>query len=126
MNRVLVFTDVPLLAAGLIELARNEPGVEIVGQAREPAEAAEMIAGRRPDIVVLAFKDRAAADLAWTQLKPLTLTGRIRVLGANLDRNDVWVYSRRSGKRYPIRSPEDFFATLNRQTSPTSSQTGDD
>lgn len=50
--RVAIVDDHPLVAAGVAALLAEEPDLEVVGVARDPAAAAELIDAARPDVVV--------------------------------------------------------------------------
>jgi DNA-binding NarL/FixJ family response regulator len=51
--RVLVVDDHPVVRHGLIAILRYEPGIEVVGDAADGAEAVRQILDRRPDVVLL-------------------------------------------------------------------------
>jgi DNA-binding NarL/FixJ family response regulator len=52
-SRVLVVDDQELVRAGFVKLLEAEPGVQIVGQAVDGADAVESVARVRPDIVLM-------------------------------------------------------------------------
>jgi two-component system LytT family response regulator len=51
--RVLIVDDEPLGVQRIVDLLRNEPGVEVVGTAEDGEEAIESIARHRPDLAFL-------------------------------------------------------------------------
>jgi DNA-binding NarL/FixJ family response regulator len=50
--RLALVEDHPALAEGLAALVRGESDVELIGVARDPEAAAELIRGHRPDVVL--------------------------------------------------------------------------
>jgi DNA-binding NarL/FixJ family response regulator len=53
MIRVLLADDQPLVLAGLRTILREEPDIEVAGQARDGAEAAALAAALAPDVVLM-------------------------------------------------------------------------
>lgn len=53
MTRVLVVDDQFLIRAGLVGLLRAAPGIEVVGEAGDGAEAVELAATTRPDVILM-------------------------------------------------------------------------
>ncbi|MFE7171228.1 response regulator [Streptomyces sp. NPDC057616] len=53
MTRVLVADDQLLIRAGLVGLLRAAPGVEVVGEAGDGAEAVALAADTRPDVILM-------------------------------------------------------------------------
>lgn len=51
--RVLVVDDEPLVRRGIVALLAEEPGIEVVGEARNGTEALALIRGTTPDLVFL-------------------------------------------------------------------------
>ncbi|HEX7024068.1 MAG TPA: response regulator transcription factor, partial [Gemmatimonadales bacterium] len=68
--RVLLVDDHPLVRAGIRRVLETNPGLLIVGEASNGAEAMEMIGASRPDIVVL--------DLTMPEVDGLELLYRLR------------------------------------------------
>ncbi|MFG2723293.1 response regulator [Streptomyces sp. NPDC048416] len=53
MTRVLVVDDQFLIRAGLVGLLRAAPGIEVVGEAGDGAEAVRQAAATRPDVILM-------------------------------------------------------------------------
>jgi NarL family two-component system response regulator LiaR len=51
--RVLIADDHPVVRRGLISLLRTEPGLELVGEAQNGAEAVELTRSLQPDVILL-------------------------------------------------------------------------
>jgi DNA-binding NarL/FixJ family response regulator len=77
MTRVLVVDDQFLIRAGLAGLLRAAPGIEVVGEAADGAEAIEQAAATRPDVVLM--------DIRMPGISGITATERIL---AGADRAD--------------------------------------
>jgi len=77
MTRVLVVDDQFLIRAGLAGLLRAAPGIEVVGEAADGAEAVEQAAATRPDVVLM--------DIRMPGISGITATERIL---AGADRAD--------------------------------------
>lgn len=52
-TRVLVAEDSPIFAEAIVEVLRTDPGLEVVGVARDGEEAVAMTAALRPDVVTM-------------------------------------------------------------------------
>jgi DNA-binding NarL/FixJ family response regulator len=51
--RVVVADDHPIVRAGIVGLLDQAPGIEVVGEASDGAEAVELAASERPDLVLM-------------------------------------------------------------------------
>ncbi|MGD3112065.1 response regulator [Streptomyces sp. YGL11-2] len=75
MTRVLVVDDQFLIRAGLVGLLRAAPGVEVVGEAADGAEAVALAARTRPDVILM--------DIRMPGLNGIQATERILAGAAN-------------------------------------------
>ncbi|MBM7831915.1 DNA-binding NarL/FixJ family response regulator [Agromyces cerinus] len=67
--RIVVADDHPIVRAGIVGLLEAEPGLEVVGEAADGAEAVTVAASERPDLVLM--------DLRMPQLDGAAATARI-------------------------------------------------
>ncbi|AWB94586.1 DNA-binding response regulator [Agromyces badenianii] len=67
--RIVVADDHPIVRAGIVGLLEAEPGLAVVGEAADGAEAVTVAASERPDLVLM--------DLRMPQLDGATATARI-------------------------------------------------
>lgn len=67
--RIVVADDHPIVRAGIVGLLESEPGLEVVGEAADGAEAVTVAASERPDLVLM--------DLRMPQLDGAAATARI-------------------------------------------------
>ncbi len=51
--RIVVADDHPIVRAGIVGLLDQAPGIEVVGEASDGAEAVELAASERPDLVLM-------------------------------------------------------------------------
>ncbi len=88
--RVLLADDHPALRVGLRVLLEHAPGVTVVGEAGNGQEALALIAGQRPDVVVLdcQLPDMAGAEVA-AEVRRRGLPARILALSAYHDEKYV-------------------------------------
>lgn len=69
--RVVIADDHPVFRAGMVTVLDDLPGVSVVGQASDGAEALEVVAAEQPDVVLM--------DLRMPGVGGLEATARIRV-----------------------------------------------
>ncbi|WP_327066000.1 response regulator transcription factor [Kitasatospora sp. NBC_01302] len=74
MTRVLVVDDQMLIRAGLAALLRAAPGMQVVGEAADGAQAVALAASERPDVVLM--------DVRMPGMDGITATGTILGLAA--------------------------------------------
>jgi DNA-binding NarL/FixJ family response regulator len=53
VHRILVVDDHPIIRMGLVGLIEQEPGLEICGETEHAAQAIQIIANSRPDLVII-------------------------------------------------------------------------
>jgi two-component system NarL family response regulator len=51
--RILIADDHPMVRAGIVAMLANEPGFDVVAEARDGAEAVELFRAQQPDIVLM-------------------------------------------------------------------------
>ncbi|MFG3715049.1 response regulator [Micromonospora sp. NPDC047730] len=73
--RVLIVDDEVLIRAGLSALLRAAPGVEVVGEAADGAEAVELAAATRPDVILMDIRMPGADGITATRRILNTGTG---------------------------------------------------
>jgi DNA-binding NarL/FixJ family response regulator len=85
--RILMVDDHPIVLAGLKALVQADPGLEIVGEARDGRSALRLAASLRPDVVVLdlSIPELNGAEVA-TALRTEQPDCRILVLTVHEDR----------------------------------------
>lgn len=84
MIRVIVADDHPIVRSGIVGLIALDPGLEVVGQAANGAEAVDLAARLRPDVVLMDLRmpgtsgieatSRIAAELPEVRVLVLVLT----------------------------------------------------
>ncbi|GAA1934144.1 response regulator transcription factor [Streptomyces durmitorensis] len=67
MTRVLVVDDQFLIRAGLVGLLRAAPGIEVVGEAGDGAEAVELAATTRPDVILMDIRMPGMSGIVATE-----------------------------------------------------------
>ncbi|WP_186356116.1 response regulator transcription factor [Streptomonospora sp. PA3] len=65
--RVLIVDDDPLLRAGLAMMLGGAPDLEVVGEAGDGTAVAELVAGRRPDVVLMDIRMPSMDGLSATE-----------------------------------------------------------
>src|SRR6185503_1559654 len=86
--RVLITDDHPIFRDGLRRLLESEPGFEVLGEAKDGAEAIRMAQKLRPDIVLLDVAMPRVTGLA--ALEELgKMPSRVILLTAAIERADI-------------------------------------
>lgn len=67
MTRVLVVDDQFLIRAGLVGLLRAAPGIEVVGEAGDGAEAVALAATTRPDVILMDIRMPGMSGIVATE-----------------------------------------------------------
>ena len=83
--RVVVADDHPIVRAGIVGLLDSEPGIEVVGQAVDGAEAVALAAELKPDLVLMDLRmpvldGAAATERILAEAGDATAAGGTRVL----------------------------------------------
>jgi DNA-binding NarL/FixJ family response regulator len=87
--RIVIADDHPIFRAGLRRLLESEPGLDVVGEASDTAEAIRVARERRPDVLLLDLLMPGGGGLA--VLRDLSTSGdavRVIVLTAAIDRTE--------------------------------------
>jgi DNA-binding NarL/FixJ family response regulator len=92
-TRVLLADDHALVRAGLRSLLNGMPGVEVVAEASDGAEALELAMRERPDVVLM--------DIAMKGMGGLEATTRLR---AELPQSKVIILSMHSSEEYVLQA----------------------
>ncbi|HEU4755670.1 MAG TPA: response regulator transcription factor [Agromyces sp.] len=77
--RVVVADDHPIVRSGIVALLESEPGIEVVGEAVDGAEAVALAAELQPDLVLMDLR-MPVLDGAAATARILAEGGRTRVL----------------------------------------------
>jgi two-component system, NarL family, nitrate/nitrite response regulator NarL len=76
---VLIVSQHPIVRAGFVRLLDGQPGLEIVGEASDVADAVALAEGRRPDLVILDI-DASLEGVANTIGRILAVNAGLRIL----------------------------------------------
>jgi DNA-binding NarL/FixJ family response regulator len=91
MIRVLVCDDQPVVRAGLSAILSTAPGIEVVGAAQDGAEAVDLVAKTRPDVVLMDLKMPVANGVQATR-EIRARFPETRVLVLTTHDADEWVF----------------------------------
>jgi DNA-binding NarL/FixJ family response regulator len=92
-KRILVVDDHPMMRAGLIQLISKQPGLEVCGEAGGPAEAMELLAKDRPDLIVADIAMKGSSGLEFIK-KVCAIYGHIPTLVLSM--HDETIYAERA------------------------------
>jgi DNA-binding NarL/FixJ family response regulator len=90
--RVLICDDQALVRAGFRKLLEARPGVEVVGEAGDGLHAVELVARRRPDLVLMDIRMPVLDGIEATRRIVAASEGAVRVLMLTTFGNDEYVY----------------------------------
>jgi two-component system, chemotaxis family, protein-glutamate methylesterase/glutaminase len=107
MTRVLIVDDSPTARALLAEIFRSDPGVEVVGEARDGAEGVEMARRLRPDVVTMDVRMPGLDGFAATKEIMITAPTPIVIVTASLEGREVEMafHALRAGALTILRKP---------------------
>ncbi len=91
MTRVLICDDQDVVREGLQAILRTAPGLEVVGTARDGAEALELIPSTQPDVVLMDLKMPGMNGIQATR-EICTRYPTVRVLVLTTYDADEWVF----------------------------------
>jgi len=89
--KVIVCDDQATVRDGLVMLLKLEPDIEIVGIAEDGAEAVEMVADKRPDLVLMDLKMPIMNGVEATR-QIVTKHPEVKVLVLTTYADDEWVF----------------------------------
>lgn len=95
--RVLVVDDQPLIRRGLAAMLGAEPGIEVVGQAADGAEAVEAARRDRPDVVLMDLQMPRMGGVAATRVITTTQPGTQVVVLTTFDTDELVFEAIRAG-----------------------------
>ena len=92
-KRVMIVDDHPMMRAGVIQLIEKQPGMAVCGEAGSPAEAMELIAGCRPDLILVDVSIKGSSGLEFIK-NVSAVHGHIPMLVVSM--HDEKVYAERA------------------------------
>jgi DNA-binding NarL/FixJ family response regulator len=106
--RVVIADDHPVFRRGLARLLRGAPGIDLVAEAADGAEAVHAVRAHRPDVAVLDLQMPAMTGLqaATTIARELPDVG-ILVLTMSEDDATVWAALRAGARGYVLKSADE-------------------
>src|SRR5437016_1220260 len=102
--RVLIAEDHPIVADGIVAILANARDMLVVGQARNGAEAIELLKDHQPDIVLLDLRMPVVDGvqvIRW--IKGSGLSARTMILTAFHSQSDVWEAIRAGANAYLLK-----------------------
>jgi DNA-binding NarL/FixJ family response regulator len=107
-SRVVIADDHPVFRRGLARLLRSAPGIELVAEAADGAEAVHAVRAHRPDVAVLDLQMPLMTGLqaAATIARELPDVG-ILVLTMSEDDATVWAALRAGARGYVLKSADE-------------------
>ncbi len=113
MRRVFVVCSHPLLVHGIESLLRPAAGLEVVGREKDLAVAMPLIAGLRPDVLIVC-EEQLQARCAPLLLQVLREQMCVRIVGLSLHENTMCIYE---GTQRTITSVADLVAAIRQEPS---------
>jgi len=114
--RILICDDQALVRAGFRKLLEARPGVEVVGEAEDGAQAVDLARRRSPDVVLMDIRMPGVDGIEATRRIVAASDGAIRVLMLTTFGNDAYVFESlragASGFLLKDAAPEDLLAAI--------------
>ncbi|HLX71087.1 MAG TPA: response regulator transcription factor [Verrucomicrobiae bacterium] len=92
-KRIMIIDDHPMMRAGLMQLIGKQSGMAVCGEAGSPAEAMDLIAKCRPDLILVDISMKGASGLEFIK-NVSALHGHIPMLVVSM--HDEKVYAERA------------------------------
>jgi len=89
--KVIICDDQAIVRAGLVMLLKLEPDIDIVGTAEDGAEAVQMVADRRPDLILMDLKMPVMNGVEATRQITMKYP-EVKVLVLTTYADDEWVF----------------------------------
>jgi DNA-binding NarL/FixJ family response regulator len=92
-KRIMIVDDHPMMRAGVIQLISKQPGMAVCGEAGSPAEAMDLVAKCRPDLILLDISMKGSSGLEFIK-NVSAIHGHIPMLVLSM--HDEKVYAERA------------------------------